>query len=291
MTFDQFAEGHGLLIRDLRDDGRIHRCPTATHPRSDNGSYFCEHERGWIINWEGGDRAIWWQDANAKPWTAEEKAQAEQRQRQAQRERAQKAAQAGATARFMLGEAELLIPRPAVRWRAGRQAADAIPAHPYLVRKGFPEESGLVRDGVLLIPMFAAGNYGAVIGVQRISEDGTKLFLPGQRARGAVHRFGSGQREVWLVEGYATGLTARAALKRLYRAADVVVCFSAGNLTHVAGLGIGTHVMADNDASHAGEDAARATGLPYLVPGEVGTDANDLMCARGLEAVIALFMT
>lgn len=290
MTFHQFAESHGLVIRDLRDDGRIHRVPTAAKPRSVNGAYMFEAGRGWCMDWSQVARVMWWQDANAKPWTAEEKVAAEQKQRRAYAERAQKAAQAGATARLMLGEAELLIPRPAVRWRAGRQAVEAIPAHSYLVRKGFPEESGLVRDGVLLIPMFLAGNYGSVIGVQRIAPDGAKMFLPGQRARGAVHRFGSGQREVWLVEGYATGLTVRAALKRLYRAADVVVCFSAGNLVHVAGLGIGTHVMADNDVSRVGEDAAKETGLPYLMPAEVGTDANDLMCAGGLEAVIALFM-
>jgi phage/plasmid primase-like uncharacterized protein len=39
--------------------------------------------------------------------------------------------------------------------------------------------------------------------------------------------------ERWLVEGYATGLSVRAALRELHREAQVVVCFSAFNLAHV----------------------------------------------------------
>lgn len=79
-------------------------------------------------------------------------------------------------------------------------------------------------------------------------------------------------------------------MRRLYRPADIVVCFSASNLVHVAGLGIGTHIMADNDESRTGEEAAIETGLPYAMPVEIGTDANDLMCAKGIGAVIELVM-
>lgn len=289
VSFHDFAQAHGLLIRDLRDDGRIHRCPTADKPRSDNGAYMLERDRGWCQNWAQGDAVRWWNDASAKPWTPEEKAQADNRRRQQMRERTERASKAAATARAMLGEAELIVPRAATSWRPGRQAVEAIPAHPYLIAKGFPQESGLVRDGVLLIPMFDAGNYRQPIGLQRIAPDGSKLFLPGQRAKGAIHRLGSNQaREIWLVEGFATGLSVRAALKALYRTASVVVCFSAGNLTHIALMGIGTHVMADNDESGAGEQAAIATDLPYSMPVQRAWDANDVHRNQGIEAVKAL---
>jgi len=146
-------------------------------------------------------------------------------------------------------------------------------------------------SGDRLIPMFDCGTYRDIVGIQRIATDGSKKFLTGQRAKGAIHRFGNGrQRECWLVEGYATGLTVREALRRLYRPADVVICFSAGNLVHVASTGIGTHVMADNDSSRTGEDAAIETGLPYALPPQIGTDANDVMCDSGIAAVCELLM-
>jgi putative DNA primase/helicase len=97
--------------------------------------------------------------------------------------------------------------------------------------------------------------------VQRISADGTKLFLPGGKAKGSVFFIGPLlAQERWLVEGYATGLSVRAALRELHREAQVVVCFSAGNLAHVGRLvkelRPKAFVFADNDKSGAGAKAA-----------------------------------
>src|SRR3546814_4381777 len=61
---------------------------------------------------------------------------------------------------------------------------------------------------------------------------------------------------------YATALSIQAALKRLYRRASVVVCFSASNLAHVA-KSLGGRVVADHDESGTGERAARETGLQW----------------------------
>src|SRR5205807_706613 len=92
-----------------------------------------------------------------------------------------------------------------------------------------------------------------------------------------------------LCEGYATALSVRAALQSLYRDDRVIVCFSAGNLARVAGLyGPRAVVVADNDASGTGEAAARSTGLSWVMPAEVGQDANDLHLARGVAAIVDL---
>jgi putative DNA primase/helicase len=289
VSFLLFAASHGLVIRDLRDDGRIHRCPTSSKPKSDNGAYLLERDRGWVMDWAAGDGVHWWNDPRARPWTEAEKAEVRRRHAHEARERARRAAQAAREARDMLSEAELVLPRAALPWRPGRAVVEAVSAHPYLIAKGFPLEPGFVRDDELLIPMMDAKDYGAPIGLQRIQPDGRKKFLHGQRARGAIHRFGNGAaRETWLCEGYATALSVRAALKKLYRQADVIACFSAGNLAHVASLGIGTHVMADHDASRAGQEAAASTGLPWVMPARVGMDANDVMQAEGIEAVVGL---
>ncbi|WP_246183747.1 toprim domain-containing protein [Pandoraea anhela] len=99
---------------------------------------------------------------------------------------------------------------------------------------------------------------------------------------------GSG-REHWLVEGFATGLSVREALRSLHRPARVVVCFSAGNLQHVAGQIPGRrYVVADNDDSGTGARVATATGLPWAMPPQVGDDANDFHQRAGLGALTRL---
>lgn len=162
-----------------------------------------------------------------------------------------------------------------------------IAGHPYLVRKGFPQRTALVRDGKLVIPVRDVDRYGQVISAQLIDENGEKRFLPGGRARGGIHRIGPERaRRVVLCEGYATGLSLDAALQRLPGPHSVVVCFSARNLELVAQSFPGATVAADNDASRTGEEAAKRTGLPWVMPTEVSTDFNDLHLKAGLHAVV-----
>jgi putative DNA primase/helicase len=64
---------------------------------------------------------------------------------------------------------------------------------------------------------------------------------------------------------------------------------------HVAGLIPGRRfVFADNDASRAGETAAIATGLPYVMAprpdGQKTMDANDLHQSEGVIALAKLIM-
>src|SRR3546814_11232678 len=90
----------------------------------------------------------------------------------------------------------------------------------------------MVHESKLVIPMWNFEAYGKILNsAQKIEADGKKKFLFGGKAKGSIYRIGSGP-ELWHCEGYATALSIQAALKRLYRRASVVVCFSASNLAH-----------------------------------------------------------
>jgi len=256
--FATFARAHGLRIRDLIPDGKVRRCPTDTKPRKRNGAYAWDGRKGFVQDWTIHPEAIPFR-GEAAPQTRVEPPRNVGKAREAAR----------------------VLAREII-------ARSAFQTHPYLVAKGFPKAQGLVdpTDGRLIVPMYNARRYGEVLSVQRIGADGTKLFLKDGTAKDAVFHLGRGPTDV-LVEGYATGLSVKAALDAMYRKARVVVCFSAGNLASVAAHYSG-FVVADNDASKAGEEAARKAGLPWVMPDEVGMDANDLHQRDGLEAVRAL---
>ena len=163
------------------------------------------------------------------------------------------------------------------------RAATYLP-HPYLESKGFSEECGLVHQGKLIIPM-RHYQTNALQSAQLIDADGSKKFLPGGKAGGAVFVLDGGRRARWRVycEGFATALSIRAAMKALYQTAEVVVCFSAGNMPKVITRKENAFVVADNDASGTGEHYAKECGLWWWMPSEVGADANDAMQKYGLD--------
>lgn len=180
------------------------------------------------------------------------------------------------------------------RAQAAKQAAHIVrecrtDQHPYLERKGFAQEVGLIDfDGRLVIPMRNVHHYGHIQSVQFIDAGGQKKFLPGGAAKNAVFFLGTGK-ESWLCEGYATGLSVRAALKALYRDARVVVCFSAANIRSVADeLSGPKYIVADHDQNRVGEQYAIKAGCPYVMPPDVGQDANDYHQRAGVFALARL---
>ena len=275
--FVQFASAHGVLIRNLDSSGRIRRCPTAEHPRSDNGAYMWDGQRGWVFAWDGAAEPQWFNDPSAKPWTeADKKAFAAKREaeRRQQAARQQRAAQHAA---------ELL--------KTAR-----LDSHNYLHFKGLPMAQGLVLpDDGLFVPM--RGLAGGLQGAQIIRWDHEnrrydKRMLPGMKAKGAVLRIGPPRSmETVLCEGYVTGLSIEAAIRQMRLSAAVLVCFSANNLVHVAPAVSGRkYVFADNDESGTGERVARETGLPYCMSDRAGEDANDLYVRAGLLPVCQRLM-
>ena len=273
MRFEDFCRVHGLLVQHL-EVGRWVRVATEDHPRKRNGAYKFLGDIGWVQNHATMVKPEAWRperDEVAAPDMARIRRAAE-RELARQRERQQRA----------VGEADRLI--------RSCQAAK----HPYLEIKGFADERGLVaEDGALVVPM-RHWRTNALVGAQTIrwleaERRYEKRMLPGTRAKGAMLALGRAQEaRSWLVEGYATGLSVRAALRLMRVPATVVVAFSAGNLAQLAEVMPGASIFADNDVSATGERVARASGRPWVMSPTVGEDANDMHKRAGIYKVAAL---
>ena len=279
MNFIDFARGHGVEIdySKLYPSDRIKRCGTTEKPKSGNGAYFWDGERGWVMNWSGEARVVWYEDPHAKPWTDEEKRAWVEKRRAQQSDQQQKYDQVALQANIVLRSAK-------------------VENHAYLQYKGFSDEKGFVLNDKLMIPMRNVVT-NKLQGYQQIYWDlekrtYEKKMLTGMRAKNAVFCIGSRTAdEFWLVEGYATGLSVYHALKSCGMTASVVVCFSAGNMVAVASQIPGrVFVFADNDESGTGAKSAEATERPWTMPDQVGYDANDLHQKDGLFAVVSKLM-
>ena len=280
MNFIDFARSHGLDLMSVCPSEKIRRCGTLEKPRSTNGAYFWDGERGWVWDWSGEARTHWFHDPNARPWTDEEK----------RLWASKRAAQASNQSKE--------YDRVAKKAQSGIDSAKLGP-HNYPTFKGFPDERMLVlgekSDSKAIIPMRNVKT-NTLQGYQEIYWDGkerkwNKKMLYGMRAKNAVFWLGQPAQENWLVEGYATGLSVRKALRSVGLDSGVCVCFSAGNMVSVADqIGGRRYVFADNDESGVGAKSAQSTGLPWTMADEVGQDANDLHLKAGLFAAVAKIM-
>ena len=298
-TFEQFARGCGLVIDYAVADGRWHRVPTEDHPRKRNGAYNFDGIKGAVKNWATmQDWATYRPEKRDRPPPVD-MARLRRVQKFAANLERQERADAARHSAAMLKLATVIRPRATTKW------VDGVMTHPYLERKGFPKAECLVlsadytvprndkRDmvftaGSLLVPMRDVIN-DHLVGMQIIDAEGTKLFIPGSRAKGAVFRLGRAH-EYWLCEGLATAYSVVEGLRSLYREASVLVCFSAGNIVEVSSRIKGqVYVVADNDPPTAqnplgaGRAAAEKTGHNWVMPDEVGMDANDLHLRRGIN--------
>jgi putative DNA primase/helicase len=154
--------------------------------------------------------------------------------------------------------------------------------HPYLERKGFPDEQGNVwktEDGLLLVIPMRVGHQ--IVGCQIIDESGSKKFLGGQRTSNATFTFDNKGDHI-VCEGYSTALSVRAAMKALKRRYTLHVCFSAGNVIKVAATLPRGYVIADHDklnpstGTRAGHEVVKKVGWPFFMPEQEGMDFNDL---------------
>jgi len=263
MDFIQFARSHGIIINDYPPVGSWKRYPTEDHPRKRNGAVKYMGTHGFVQNHATSTVVSLWKPDSIN-------APADMRaiiisQARAEQERKKLAIEATSKAVRMLNDS-------------------GYRTHAYLEAKGFPDEQGSVLNienkPVLLIPMRMGKS---LCGVQQIWEDGTKKFLYGQRTSGATFTFDNKGINI-VCEGYATALSVRAAMKQMKRRYTIHVCFSAGNMVKVAaGLESGL-VVADNDKSGTGQQAAADIGWPVWMSDLEGEDANDCHRRIGLFA-------
>ena len=75
MSFIDFARANGvdIDISRLYPSENIKRTGTVDKPKSTNGAYYWDGQRGWVFDWSGAAIVIWYENPNAKPWTEEEK--------------------------------------------------------------------------------------------------------------------------------------------------------------------------------------------------------------------------
>jgi len=265
MDFIQFARSHGIIINELPAVGSWKRYPTEDHPRKRNGAVKYMGSHGFVQNHATSTVVSLWKPESTDRLTSPDMRAIIISQARAEQERKKLSTEAVNKAVRMLNES-------------------GYRTHAYLEAKGFADEQGSVLNienkPVLLIPMRVGKS---LCGVQQIWEDGTKKFLYGQRTSGATFTFDNKGINI-VCEGYATALSVRAAMKQMKHRYTIHVCFSAGNMVKVAaGLESGL-VIADNDKSGTGQQAAAEIGWPVWMSDLEGEDANDTMRRVGLFA-------
>ncbi len=160
--------------------------------------------------------------------------------------------------------------------------------HPYLQEKHVKPTPAIRLDseGSLVIPLY--NNKGDLVSVQRIfpekDENGRqKSYEQGIPVTALRFVIPGDFINIFLCEGVATGLSIHEAT-----GATVVCAMSAGQLPNVAPDYPDAIIVADNDKSGAGEEWAKRAGLDYVLPPEVGMDANDYAVSYGAEALHTL---
>jgi len=169
-------------------------------------------------------------------------------------------------------------------------------------------ETGIrFHEGKIVVPL--RDSSGALTGLQFISKDGEKRFLPGTKKKGCFFVIPNrGCMDRYVCEGFATAVSVSLATK-----AEVYVAFDAGNLKSVAGAirdkskseNEDAHriiIAADNDQGRehgknigvekATEAAAWVNGkvvIPFFQEqfetGKNPSDWNDIHCIYGIEEV------
>jgi phage/plasmid primase-like uncharacterized protein len=261
-----FCRLHGILINHIPPIGVWKRFPTEDHPRSSNGAVKYMGNYAHVQNHAVMLEPVTWKSVDV--YTFDPKVLAKQAREQDDRT-AKVQQEAAAKAAWIVNQCQTA-------------------KHDYLQAKGFADEQGLVwvKDEIklLVIPMRINNR---IVGCQLIDVEGDKKFLKGQKTSNAAMIFDNKGIHV-LCEGYATGLSVKAALKSMKRRYTIHVCFSAGNMVKIAKALPAGFVVADHDkvnqqtGTRAGHVAVQQIGWPSWMSEVEGEDANDAHQRLGL---------
>lgn len=273
-------------------DGKLHRFSSNGKPRNTDGWYvFHDDERpAGAFGCNRTQVDVKWSSKNKQTFTPEEKAAWRKRMDEAKAQRDADKAR----------EHQECADKAADMWERAVGCA-----HPYAERKQITTEGARVLNGELLIPVYQGPKI--LVGLQRIKEDGEKLFLKGTEKQGNYMVMGrpSADKPVVICEGWATGVSIRMATGLC-----VVVAFDAGNLLHVApkirkAMQDAQIIIASDDDSIKGNDTGikAATQAALQIKARIalpkwstpdrgqGTDFNDLHISEGLDTVKAQILS
>lgn len=270
--FNSFLESCGCIPPDHVEPGRWKDCATTDAPRKKKARIKLDDDgmSGVCIDWRTGEKRFWRSGSKTYEGCVDHAAIALR-----QRERVRFATQASEGARkFWDGCKSLNGPTP------------------YLEGKGLRADGchgiRLSSVGELVVPMERRGQ---IVSIQRIAQDGGKLFWPGAPTKEAYHVISRGNATLTvLCEGFATGATLFAAINT----AQVIVTFSASNLPVVAeqlrpcGLVV---IASDNDSEtllkinrnpgiESAKKASDILGCGIAIPDVRGSDWNDYLTER-----------
>jgi putative DNA primase/helicase len=299
---------HGQLVTD----GRIHRYDKKARAWYVLHEYLARNQQRYV----SGAFGLWGLIESTKiesDWAGVDPDEADRLRRSQQELEAREREKRGARARFAAQRARS-------QWNGARAVLKAGEVCPYLQRKDVEHDQGLryFTDGTLVVPMVhydvteeqeRDANYKGplrLVGLQKISPDGTKRFNKGMWKEGAACRLGRKPKDgdvLLVAEGVATALSIRQALERAY---PVFVAFDAYNLVPVARILRALYpkspimVCADDDHQTEGNPgvtmakrATQAVGAlvcaPTFAEGRDAkwTDFNDLHAGEGLDQVRA----
>lgn len=259
------------------------RCPTESHPRSDNGAYFLmpSGERGWCMDWARDTSPIAWVSESDAPRDLDGAAA---RLTEAMRAEDREALERG---RVEMRERQRRASREAHAWYWAAQPLRG--GHPYLEGHGltvagcaraphgrYGPTHGLREDarGRLVVPMQSLHLWRGkpwTQSVQLIEPGGDKRYWPGAPVKGASYLVDArpdGAARLLMCEGLATGL----ALYGMVQHSAVRVCFSAGGLIELA------RRLAEVRALPGDSEAARSVPYAYLPHTVCGDNDQRTVC-------------
>lgn len=275
--FLNFARQHGLIIERLNCDGQIHRVSTEDKPRGNNGSYMWDGDGfGWVQNWATSDSPVHFKSTKTRsPEELQRSIQVRKRLIDRQRD-------------------EVRNKQKAAKIKAQSILAKSPIGHSeYLHNKGLKGFSSHIMYEchntedvqVTLVPMYYRDE---IVGVQRIYPkyfNPSKKFLFGQRTKGCYHKIGNGSR-VYVVEGYATGLSLSQCLNKIDRNYSIYVAFSANNMLNIVKHVDNRIFVCDNDSSETGERVGKQSGCRYFIPPDIDSDFNDFYRDNEFKALM-----
>jgi putative DNA primase/helicase len=213
IEFKNFIADHGFNPPDYIPTGKYFRFGSRYVCW---GILFEDCSGGVFGNWKTGERFVW----------------QSQKSKRTPYEREQFAAHIKATKALEDAKREELYAKAAERAQAFLDGAkQALPTHPYLIKKQIKPHGVLQSGANLIVPVYDV--LGDLMSYQSISPSGSKRFFSGGKVSGGMYFLGAieSNLKIYVCEGFAT---AASVYEERGELGLCVVAFNAGNLKTVA---------------------------------------------------------